>query len=289
MNVRPLVGVGHFTMLGVSPPELVLVAKEAGFDAIGVRAATTTDQEEPWPMSVGSAMLAETMRRLDDTGLTVLDVEIIRLTPSTRPAECEPLLEVGARLGARFLNVFGDDPDLDRARDTFTEIVQRAEPYGIRPVIEATTYTGIRRIQDAAAVSVGTGGGVIVDPLHLHRAGGTPQDVRDLDESVLAYYQMCDALLVAPSGLPPVTWLPRNQPLPTSDLQAEARARRLLPGEGELPLADLVAALPPGLPVSVEAPNIALIEQLGPKAYARRAYESVTGLLTAALSRAEPY
>jgi sugar phosphate isomerase/epimerase len=210
------------------------------------------------------------------------------LTPTTRPADCEPLLEVGARLGARFLNVFGDDPDLDRARDTFTEIVARAEPYGIRPVVEATTYTGIRRIQDAAAVSIGTGGGVIVDPLHLHRAGGTPQDVRDLDASVLAYYQMCDAPLAAPSGLPPVTWLPRNQPLEMTDLQAEARARRLLPGEGELPLVDLVSALPHDLPVSVEAPNITLLEQLGPYAYARRAHDAVTRLLGIALSSAGP-
>jgi sugar phosphate isomerase/epimerase len=288
VDAQPLVGIGHFTMLGVSPPELVLVAKEAGFDAIGVRAATTTDQEEPWPMSVGSAMLAETIRRLDDTGLVVLDVEIVRLTASTRPADCEPLLEVGARLGARFLNVFGDDPDLPRARATFSEIVARAAPYRIRPVVEATTYTGIRRIQDAAAVSVGTGGGVIVDPLHLHRAGGTPQDVRDLDQSVLAYYQMCDAPLAPPLGLPPVTWLPRNQPLEMTDLQAEARARRLLPGEGELPLTDLMAALPPDLPVSVEAPNIDVLEQLGSKAYARRAYESVTRLLATAPSRAEP-
>jgi sugar phosphate isomerase/epimerase len=286
VDPRTLIGIGHFTMLGVSPPELVLLAHESGFDAIGVRAATTTAQEEPWPMAVGSPMLAETIRRLDDTGLVVLDVEIIRLTPTTRPAEGEPLLEIGAHLGARFLNVFGDDPELERARETFTEIVDLAKPYGIRPVVEATTYTGIRRIQDAAAVSVGTGGGVIVDPLHLHRAGGTPQDVRDLDASVLGYLQMCDAPLAPPSGLPPVTWLPRNQPLDMSDLQAEARARRLLPGEGELPLADIVAALPPDLPVSVEAPNISRLEEFGSQAYARLAYDSVTRLLATAASRA---
>jgi hypothetical protein len=35
----------------------------------------------------------------------------------------------------------------------------------------------------------------------------------------------------------------------------EARAGRLLPGEGELPLGELLAALPDGIPVAVEAPS----------------------------------
>jgi hypothetical protein len=55
-------------------------------------------------------MFRETIARLDDRGLEVADVEIIRLTPNTRPADAIPLLEIGAGLGARFLNVFGDDP-----------------------------------------------------------------------------------------------------------------------------------------------------------------------------------
>ena len=35
----------------------------------------------------------------------------------------------------------------------------------------------------------------------------------------------------------------------------EAFAARLLPGEGELWLGELIAALPPGTPISIEAPS----------------------------------
>ena len=276
---EPRVGIGHFSMLGVSPPELVEHAHRAGFTAIGVRAATAAPGEEAWPVGLDSPMLRETIRRLDDTGLVVLDVEIIRLTGETKPRDALPLLEIGGELGARFLNVFGDDADLARAHDNFAELVELSQPYGIRPAVEATTYTGIRRVQDAAVVSAGTGGGLIIDPLHLHRSGGTPTDVHDLDPSVLTYVQMCDCPLAEPRGLARPTALPRNQPLPTSDLQLEARAMRLLPGYGELPLTDLLAALPPGLSVSVEVPNLSLLDQVGPEAFARQAYRAVMHVL----------
>jgi len=286
VDPRTKVGIGHFTMLGVAPPELVTIAADAGFDFVGVRAAVAGAEEEPWPMAPGSPMFRETLARLDDLGLEVGDIEIIRLTPETRPRDATPLLEIGADLGARFLNVFGDDPDLERAHDTLAELVEIAAPFGIRPLVEGTSYTGIQRIQDVATVSTGTGGGVIVDPLHLHRTGGTPQDVRELDRSLLGYYQLCDAPLETPTSLPMPASLPRNQPLPVSQPQIEARAARLLPGEGELPLVDIVSALPADLPVSAEVPNLALLEELGPAEFAKRVYRTTVRVLESAVSQA---
>jgi sugar phosphate isomerase/epimerase len=285
--VDPLtkVGIGHFTMLGIAPPELVTVAADAGFDFVGVRAAAAAAQEEPWPMVPGSPMFRETLSRLEDRGLEVCDVEIIRLTPETRPADATPLLEAGAGLGARFVNVFGDDPDLDRAHDTLAELVEIAEPFGLRPMVEGTSYTGIQRIQDVATVSSGTGGGVIIDPLHLHRTGGTPQDVRELDRSLLGYYQLCDAPHETPVALPMPASLPRNQPLPTSQPQIEARAARLLPGEGELPLVDIVSALPREVPVSAEVPNLGMLEDYGPAEFAKRVYRATVRVLDMAVTQ----
>ena len=81
-----VVGIGHLTMLDVAPPDLVTFAADAGFDAVGIRAATVSDAEEAWPMQPGSPMLAETLHRLDGTGTVVLDVEIIRLAPNMTAA-----------------------------------------------------------------------------------------------------------------------------------------------------------------------------------------------------------
>jgi hypothetical protein len=46
-------------------------------------------------------------------------VEVVRLTPDSNPAAYEALFDVGALLGARFVNVLPDDPDLGRLRDSF--------------------------------------------------------------------------------------------------------------------------------------------------------------------------
>ena len=56
---------------------------------------------------------------------------------------------------------------------------------------------------------------------------------------------------------------------------------RLLPGEGELPLAELLGVLPDSLPVSVEAPSLAARRELSPRPSSRGAsgepLESVLG------------
>jgi sugar phosphate isomerase/epimerase len=273
------VGIGHLTMLDVAPPDLVTVAHDAGFDAVGIRAATIGPAEQVWPMAVGSPMLAETRRRLDDTGLRVLDVEIVRLTPATEPRGYGALFETGAALGARFVNVLADDPDLARARDNFAALAGHAREYGLRPVLEAMIYTKVRSLDDAVRIVEGTVGGVTIDPLHLRRFGGNPAQIRAIDPAFFLYYQLCDAPLRVPRGLPRPRRLPRGQSLDIDDLAFEARAARLLPGEGELPLAEIVAAMPPDIPVSVEAPNQARVTEVGPAGYARLARRSVERLL----------
>ena len=83
----------------------------------------------------------------------------------------------------------------------------------------------------------------------------TAGELAGLDPALLSYLQICDAPLSPPRGLRATDPLPRGQHADAGDdAVLEARARRLLPGEGELPLAEMLRALPSGLPVSVEAP-----------------------------------
>jgi len=282
MNSTPPVGIGHLTMLDVAPPDWVSLAHEAGFDAVGIRASAVGPTEEPWPMAVGSPMLAETLRRMNDTGVHVVDVELIRLTPQTVATDHLSLFEVGAQLSARFVNVMVDDADPSRARDNFAALAELARPYGLQPAAEAIPYMHLKSLRDALALVDQSGGGILLDPLHLHRAGGTPDDVRLLDPTLIAYYQLCDAPLAPPSNLPRSAQLPRGQSVgDITDLALESRAARLLPGAGELPLAEFIAAMPAGLPVNVEAPNLQLLAELGPLEFARRARTAVARLLAA--------
>jgi sugar phosphate isomerase/epimerase len=273
MGVIQEVGVDHLTLLDVSPPDLVSVAHGAGFDCVSIRVRAVSPDEHPWPMDAGSPMLAETLRRLDDTGLRALGVEVVRLTPETTRSDYEAALESGAELGARYVTVNGVDPDLERTKEIFAALTADARPYGLRPLMEPVPYTEVSNLDDAVSIAeYSGGGGILLDSLHFYRYGGSLEQLRSLDPDLLSYAQLCDASLIPP-----------EDPSGTG-LQQESRAMRLMPGEGELPLTRFLTALPADLPVSAEVPNLDMRKALSPIQYASRARQAVTEVLETSLT-----
>src|SRR5262249_3595698 len=146
-------------------------------------------------------------------------------------------------------------------------LCENAHEYGLHVCLEFAIYTGVRTLADAAGLVRKSGcanASVLVDALHFSRSGGTPSDVAQCDPSLFRYAQICDASA--------------SMSTQSADLIREARTGRLLPGEGALPLRDLVAALPATLPLAVEAPvrataGLPMLER------AQRAYRSMRALL----------
>ena len=252
-------GLEHLTLLNVPPPDLVTIAARAGFDAVGLRISPATDDERPWPMAPGSAMLAETALRCADTGITVLDAEAVRLGPAR--TDFAPFLDAAAQLGARYVNAICEEEDLSRLTDEFARLAADARPYGIRPVVEFMAYRSVRTLADATAVAAKSGGGILIDALHVQRCGVSLDALRCVDPGLVSYVQLCDAPLAAPA-----------------DQVREARSARLLPGEGELPIAELLAALPGDVPVAVEAPQAGAAA--APASFAARARRALESVLT---------
>jgi sugar phosphate isomerase/epimerase len=276
----PLIGIDHLTLLHVSPPELVGIANETGFGAVGIRVATAGPDEEPWPMTAGSSMLEETLSRLHDTGIQVLDVEVFRLGPDTKRQDYEVLLEVGGLLGARFINIMGDDADINRISDNFAQLAADARPYGLRPLIEPMAYRPVHSLELAVRIAERSGGGgILVDSLHLQRCGDNFDQLRSIDPALLPIIQLCDAPLAPPTGFPRPRWLPRGLETDVPDPLLESRAMRLLPGDGELPLGEILAAMPAGIPISVEAPVLSLWETMPAVDIARRARQAVSRVI----------
>jgi sugar phosphate isomerase/epimerase len=276
-------GLEHLTMLDIAPPDFVTLAAGAGFGAVGLRISPVTPVEHVWPMSPGSPMLAETARRCQGTGVAVLSVEAIAIGPGAGLAGRAPVIESAAALGARYLNVICDDPDISRFADLFAELTSVALPYGIRPVIEFTAWRPIRTLAAATAVARNSAGGrLLLDTLHIRRCGVSAGELASVDPALLSYLQICDAPLEPPRGLlalAPRAQLADRHGYQGIDAVAEARALRMLPGEGELPLAELLAALPDDLPVSVEAPSLAVRGELTAAGFATQARRALASLL----------
>lgn len=269
-------GLEHLTMLSIAPPDFVSLAAGAGFRAVGLRVAPVTPAEHVWPMAAGSPMLAETQRRCASTGVAVLAVEAIALGPGSDLTGAGAVMETAAALGARYLNVICDDPDTGRFADLFAEVALLGSPYGVSPVIEFTAWRPVRTLAGAVSIARRSEGGrLLLDTLHIQRCGITADELTALDPGLLSYLQICDAPLEPPRGLMAL----KSRGRAGSDAVAEARGMRMLPGEGELPLARLLAALPASLPVSVEAPSLAASCELTPAGFAAQARWALDVLL----------
>ncbi|WP_435120402.1 sugar phosphate isomerase/epimerase family protein [Amycolatopsis thermoflava] len=272
------VGLAHLTLLRLSPPELVTTAAEAGFDFVGVRVRAATAGERQYPMAAGSPMSRETVRRLDDTGLRVRDIEFLALGPDTRPGDWAATLEAGAALGASTISVTGSDPDRGRLTDTLAALTEDALELGIRPTLEPISYQPVSTVAEAAAIASSAGAALLLDPLHIQRGGSTIDDVRALDPDLVPVLQLCDGPLAAPERLDLPAELPLGMTADGSVLQVEARVQRQVPGEGEFPLAALIAAAPEGTPLSVEVPRVT---ELTPLEFAKRNLSAVRALVSA--------
>jgi sugar phosphate isomerase/epimerase len=264
------ISLAHLTVLDTTPPELVTVAAAAGFRTIGIRlTATPSVGVPPYDCLREGPMLRETLARLADTGVSVLDTEFLRFEPEQPIGIPEGFLEVSARLGATYVLVMSAEPEEARTLERFGELCDRAAPYGLRVALEFAIYTGVRTLAHAAEMVARckrSNASVLIDALHFSRSGGLPAHVAQVDPALLRYVQICDA----GPGMP--------APTDTPALIREARTGRLLPGEGVLPLKDLVAALPAGVPLAIEAPcrataGLPVLER------AKRAHRALTALL----------
>lgn len=225
------------TVLDCSPAETVSVAARAGFDAAGiwVDLAEWTD-----------AVTADVRTRLDDTGLHALDAEVIRLRADRPIGDGLRLIDIAAAVNAEFALVVSQDPDLGRTADRYAELCAHGSSVGVRPVLEFMRFMTVRTLAEAVEVVRAAGhpaGGVLVDALHLDRGGESPADVAGLDPDLLPYVQLCDAVAEAP---------------PAEGLVTEALDGRLLPGDGALPLTDLIQAVKADVPFSMELRSAAL-------------------------------
>jgi sugar phosphate isomerase/epimerase len=230
------------TLPEAAPAEMVSAAASAGFDAAGLWVV---------PGQWDASTTRNVRERLADTGLRVLDVEVMILGPDVPDADLERIVEVGVELNARYGLAIGTDPDLARTADRFGRLCERAAAGGLRLGLEFMRFTEVRTLADAVGVVRAAGhpaGGVLIDMLHLIRSGGRPEDLVGIDPDLLAYAQLCDAPAAAPGEA-------------LGQLVDEALVGRTLPGDGGLPVAEILARLPEGRPLSCEIMSSALQER----------------------------
>jgi len=265
------ISLAHLTTLDLSPPQMIRIAAEIGYDAVGLRLIAVTPTTPGYPLMHDAALLRETLAALADTGLFVNDIEFLRMTPDFAPHHYEAFLDVGAALGARHVICAPYDPDTARLAANLAALNALCAPRRIRPVLEFFPWTNVPDLSTACRIADATGDdaiGILVDALHFNRSNSS---LAELAEQTVRhphrfpFLHLCDA--------------PVQPSYTTEELFHAGRAERLPPGLGQIDLSAILDRMPTDTPVALEVPMTSQQTENGSSHVARQVYEAAVKLL----------
>lgn len=264
----PDFSLAHLTAINLAPPELIRVASRTGYKTVGLRLIAVTADSPGYPLMSDAAMMRETKAAIAETGVGVLDIEFVKITPEFDVNALESFVAAGAELGAKYVITAPYDPDLTRLAENLGDMSDLCVRHGLRSVLEFFPWTDVPNLATAAAVVAATGRpecGILLDTLHFDRSDSAAGQFSGIPATRFPFAHLCDA----PTGK---TWT-REQ------LFHAGRLERLPPGEGEIDIKAILAHLPQNIPIALEVPMTAMAAAEGEEAVALRVRQAAERLL----------
>ena len=268
------VGIDFISVFGLPPAEFVALAAELGCQHITIALTpmpTNPHGYPPWSLRDDAALRRDLVAAQRDHGVRIALGEGFLIRPGVDIRAAAPDIDLMAELGASAVNILSLDPDGSRGVDQLAIFADLAAARGLQATVELMPGTPIGDLASAVAAIREAGRPnlrLLIDAMHVFRSGATAADIAGLDRAMIGYVQLCDAPVVSPHAT----------------YADEARHHRLPPGDGELPLAALAAALPRDVSVGLEIPMLARAQA------GEGGYERLAGCVAAAraiLARAD--
>jgi sugar phosphate isomerase/epimerase len=260
-------GIEMLTLLGMNPVDHVNLAAELGCVSISTGLTGLPlgmfgypdDLLYPmWSLEDDPALFREMKAVLAGTGIHIGLGEGFRVRDDGDVRDGEAGLDLMADLGAKRINAVSMERDLARTYDQLGALADMVIERGMLFTVEFAPPNTISNLADALAAVDHVGRGrcrILLDSMHFFRSGGTVEQIKDLDPELIGYAQLADAPLVSAYS----TYLP------------EAMFDRMVPGTGEFPLRDFIAALPTDCEIGLEVPRIADLKAgMSPREHAAR-------------------
>ena len=266
MAVSDRLGIEFISGLGMAPVAFVEMVARLGVHAIGLAPAPIVgplDPDNAWSLRDNPQLARDLAHALADNAVTLDLGEGFLIMPGHEITDATADFDLFAALGARRLNAVVLEPDAARAVDQFARFAalaaERAMPVTVEFMPQMPCATLAQAVELVRATGA-TNAAVLVDAMHLYGSGGSDCDLAALEPGLIGHAQLCDARL---HGFYP-------------EYFDDARCNRPPPGEGVLPLAAFVSALPTTTAIGLELPMLARAE----------AGESVEALLAPAIAAA---
>jgi sugar phosphate isomerase/epimerase len=244
-------GIEHISTFGMPPVELVGLAADLGCACIGI-ALTPINDYNPhgypdWSLRDDAALRRETLAAMRDRGVSIGLAGGFHIWPGREARDLARDIDLFCELGATRINTSGYERDLGRCFDEFATLVEMASARGLETMLEFGPEMAVADLAGALAAQRHVGRPefrLLIDTMHVVRAGAGAANLAALDPKLIGYLQLCDAPLARRYA---------------SHLE-ESKYERMAPGTGELPLLEVVKALPRNLVVGLEIPIRSLAE-----------------------------
>ena len=242
----------HLTVPKCPVPEMVYIAGEAGYDYISPRISDLITQPE---------LIAQTKKAMEDTGVGVHDIELNIDEETTDIRVFEPALEVGAKLGSKYVlsSLWADETDDFALIERFGELCDLAADCNMGVRLEFVSWAKVRDLgqaQQAIRYVNRPNAGYIVDMFHAHNSRLHPEDLQCVWEGCLDIVHLCDA--------------PKEIPDVIEERILLGCCAREYPGEGGIDIAAYMKYVPKDAVCCIEVPNFVKAAELGYAEHARR-------------------
>ncbi len=238
-------GIEMLSVFGMPPVEYVELTADLGCGYITTGLAGFAPLKNsaypPFSLRDDHQLRRELLAAMDDRGVSISLGEGLLIAPGVDIQSYAADLDIMAGLRIPRINTVSLEPDRARTFDELAGLTALAAERGIATCIEPVVGLSIADLPTALAALTYVDRdeiSLLIDTMHVSRFGASADDLRSLPPQRIGYIQLCDTTLQ-----------PRMK-----NYAEEAMYERLAPGEGELPLADILAALPDDRVVGLEVP-----------------------------------
>jgi len=240
-------GIGFLGGFGLPPVEFVNLTADlgCGYMSVVVRGFPLVPLGyQPFSLK-DAALRREMLAAMNHRGVTTSLGDGFLVLPGAEMQQFTGDLDALAELAVPRINVVSLDTDLGRTFDQFAILTELAAQRGIQTVVEPVPGLTVGDLPTALAAREHVSRPdfrLLIDTMHLVRSGSGAADVAAIDPDHIGYAQVNDTTLQ-----------PRFD-----NYMEEAMFERMVPGEGELPLHDILSALPPDIVIEIEVPRRSL-------------------------------
>lgn len=253
--MRDRIAIEFLSRLCMPPVESVRLTDELGCRYLGVCFDAYVANPHGYPAASlrdDPALRRQMIAEMSARNVSVSIGEGFMVAPGKDIADAASDLDLMVELGAPRVNILSLDGDLARSLDQIATFMEMARQRDLEATLEflpglaigdlASALNTLRYVDDPALR-------LNIDFMHLCRSGGSEHDLAALDPAHVGYAQLCDVPLASQ----------------VADYADEACHHRLPPGQGELPIREIIRSLPRDIIIGLEIPMVTAAKQgIGP-------------------------